>query len=392
MAICFKGMTDRETSLLTEAILNSGDTVDLSRYGNLSVDKHSTGGVGDKTTAIIAPIVASLGAKVAKMSGRGLGHTGGTVDKLEAFTGYNTTLSVEEFNSQVDEIGVAVVGQTGNLAPLDKKLYALRDVTATVNSIPLIASSVMGKKLASGAHSIVLDVKYGAGAFVKTKEEAKILAEKMVAIGKYSNRRVSALITSMEEPLGYAVGNSLEMKEALEVLSGTGMPDITEVCLSLACEMASLALDIDIDEARGRVEKSIKDGSAKAKLKEWISAQGGDVTLIDNPDRFYLSPMRREVEAEDGGYISSLNAEKIGTASVALGAGRNSKEDEIDLGAGIVILKKVGERVEKGDPVAIIYSDSEEKLDEGEKLYLGAVSYSQTKPQKDALIYKIIRQ
>ena len=196
----------------------------------------------------------------------------------------------------------------------------------------------------------------------------------------------------MEEPLGYAVGNSLEMKEALEVLSGTGMPDITEVCLSLACEMASLALDIDIDEARGRVEKSIKDGSAKAKLKEWISAQGGDVTLIDNPDRFYLSPMRREVEAEDGGYISSLNAEKIGTASVALGAGRNSKEDEIDLGAGIVILKKVGERVEKGDPVAIIYSDSEEKLDEGEKLYLGAVSYSQTKPQKDALIYKIIRQ
>ena len=390
MAICFKGMTDGETAALTEEIVKSGDVINLDRYGELSVDKHSTGGVGDKTTPIIAPILASLGAKVAKMSGRGLGHTGGTVDKLEAFEGYNTALTREAFEKQVDEIGIAVVGQTGNLAPLDKKLYALRDVTATVSSIPLIASSVMGKKLAAGAHSIVLDVKYGKGAFVKSKEEAELLAEKMVAIGKLRKRRVSALITSMDEPLGYAVGNALEMKEAIEVLRGNGRADITEVSVALASEMASLSLGISHKEAKERVEKSIKSGQALAKFKEWIGAQGGDTEVIEDGG-FKLSPLCKEVKAEKDGYIAHLDAEKIGIVSVTLGAGRSTKDEKIDLGAGIVILKKVADRVSQGDCVALLYSASEEGLKKAEELYLGAISYTDERPSKEELIYKTIR-
>lgn len=390
MAICLKGCTGRETATLTQAVCDSGDTVDLSELGDGTVDKHSTGGVGDKTTMIVAPIVASLGAKVAKMSGRGLGHTGGTVDKLESFPGYRTSLSPDEFIDQVKRIGIAVIGQSGNLAPADKKLYALRDVTATVDSIPLITSSIMGKKLAAGSRSIVLDVKYGSGSFMKRAEDAEELARNMVEIGYLRGRRVSALITNMDVPLGHAVGNILEVKEAIEVLSGRGPLDLREVALSLATEMVRLSLGREALEARRMCEDAIASGKALEKLVEWIGEQGGDADYARDSSKFPTAPLVREVKAPVSGYIGAMDTERIGLASVTLGAGRVTKDDSIDFTAGIIIEKKTADSVECGEVIARLYSSSEKRLDEGERDYLSAITFSVEKPEELPLLHNVI--
>lgn len=356
MAICLKGMDREETYNLTKVMLYSGDTVDLSRFGELSVDKHSTGGVGDKTTLIVAPIVASLGCKVAKMSGRGLGFTGGTVDKLESLTGYKVAQQPQEFLEQVEKISVSVVGQSGNLAPADKKLYALRDVTATVDSIPLIASSIMSKKLASGAHTIVLDVKCGSGAFMKTSEEAKELARAMIDIGTDFGRRVRALVTNMDVPLGIAVGNRLEVWEAIQVLSGKGEKRLTELCVALATNMVSLSLNLDTGSAKALVEGAISTGKALEKMKEWIGEQGGDVSFIESHDKLTSSLYKQDFVAECDGYITKIQADTVGKASLLLGAGRTRLEDEIDFTAGIIFKKSYGDTVKKGDVIATLHS------------------------------------
>ena len=357
MAICLRDMNDHETFVLTDAIAKSGDSVDLSELGERTVDKHSTGGVGDKMTPIVAPIAAAAGAVVAKMSGRGLGHTGGTVDKLESFRGYRTSLSTEEFFETVRKCGIAVVGQSGDLAPADKKLYALRDVTATVDSIPLIASSIMGKKLAAGSKSIVLDVKCGSGSFMKTPEDATRLAEKMVAIGKRAGRRVAALITDMDCPLGHAVGNALEIREALDVLHGGGPEDLRTVAIALSSAMVHLALGLSRETAESLCKEILADGRALAKCREWIAAQGGDPAFCDHPERLPRATYALPVLADRAGYLSHTDAESIGIASVALGAGRRTKEDAISYGAGILLGKKTGERVAVGDCLATLYTD-----------------------------------
>ncbi len=390
MAICFSGMSDRETRDLTEAIASSGDQIDLSEFGTLSVDKHSTGGVGDKTTLIVTPIAAALGCKVAKMSGRGLGHTGGTVDKLESIPGYRTSLSPKEFSDQVKNIGISVVGQSGNFAPADKKIYALRDVTATVDSIPLITSSIMGKKIAAGAHSIVLDVKCGSGAFTKTEKDAEELAQKMVDIGKLCGRNTAAVITDMDIPLGYAVGNILEVKEAIKVLKGEGPLDLLSVSLELASLMAHLSLGISIDEARLASKEAILSGAAFSKFKDWISAQGADSKYADNTSLFETAKFEKTITAESCGYISHMNAEIIGAAAVALGAGRKTKEDYIDFTAGILLNRKTSEKVDTSDVIATLYSNSEDKLSEGAELFKKAISFSDEKPEKRKLIYKTV--
>lgn len=391
MAIFFKGMNDEETALLTRFMAHSGDTVDLSRFGTLSVDKHSTGGVGDKTTLIVAPIVASVGCKVAKMSGRGLGHTGGTVDKLESIPGYNTSLEVEAFLKQVEKTGVAVIGQTGNLAPADKKMYALRDVTATVDSIPLITSSIMSKKLAAGSHSIVLDVKVGSGAFMKTVDDAQTLAEKMVDIGKRCGRKMTAVLTDMNTPLGHNVGNALEIIEAVNILKGEKTGDLREVCLTLAANMISLSLGIPVEEAQKKAEAAISSGAAFEKMKEWVSAQGGDATYLADTSKFPTPSFSRSVKAPADGYIFSTDAEKIGIAAVELGAGRAAKTDSIDHAAGIVIAKKAGECVKKGDELCVLFTNNSSSLDEAEKKYLDAIVISDKKPAARPLIYGIVR-
>lgn len=390
MAICLNGMNDDETATLTDAMANSGDTTDLSEFGRLAVDKHSTGGVGDKTTLVVAPIAASLGCKLAKMSGRGLGHTGGTVDKLESFPGYDTSLSPEDFFAQVRRMGIAVIGQSGNFAPADKKLYALRDVTATVDSIPLITSSIMSKKLASGAQSIVLDVKYGSGAFMSTAENAEILATKMVDIGKKCGRNVAALITNMDTPLGYMIGNILEVKEAIETLHGRGPGDFTEVCLSLASAMVHLALGVSLDEARKMAEGAIADGSAFEKFVEWIGEQGGDSELAKNPDSFPKAKIEHEIKATACGYITHMNAEKIGLASVKLGAGRITKDDVIDFTAGIKLIKKTGDAIKCGDTVAILYTNNENSIAAAEAEFLSGLKIGESEPKAEKLIYKTV--
>lgn len=391
MAIYFKGMCDRETSTLTMAMSTSGDTVDLSEFGTLTVDKHSTGGVGDKTTLVVAPIAASLGCRLAKMSGRGLGHTGGTVDKLESFPGFDTSLTPEKFFAQVREHGIAVIGQSGNLAPADKKLYALRDVTATVDSIPLITSSIMSKKLAAGSNSIVLDVKCGSGAFMREPEDAETLATKMVEIGKRCGRNMAALITNMDIPLGFAIGNSLEVKEAYSILSGEGPDDLRAVCIELATNMVSLALGYTAEEARERVLDAISSGKAKAKFTEWIIAQGGDPTLAENPMLLPESGVKHEVKATSGGYISKMNAEEIGVSSVILGAGRETKDSVIDHSAGIVLVKKLGDRVEIGDTLAVLHTNNGDSIAMAEAKFLGAISMSDDKVELGKLIYKTVR-
>ena len=390
MAICFNGMNDDEIAILTDAMANSGDTTDLSEFGRLAVDKHSTGGVGDKTTLVVAPIAASLGCKLAKMSGRGLGHTGGTVDKLESFPGYDTSLSPEKFFAQVRKIGIAVIGQSGNFAPADKKLYALRDVTATVDSIPLITSSIMSKKLASGAGSIVLDVKYGSGAFMNKAEDAETLATKMVDIGKRCGRNVAALITNMDTPLGYMIGNILEVKEAIETLHGRGPADFTEVCLSLASAMVHLALGISLDEARKKAEGAIADGTAFKKFLEWIGEQGGDMSLAENPDSFPSAKYEHSIKAEKCGYITHMNAEKIGLSSVKLGAGRSTKDDVIDFTAGIKLVKKTGDKVACGDTIAILYTNNEKSIAAAEEEFLSGVEFGNEAPKAEPLVYKTV--
>ena len=381
MAVYFQSMTPAETAALTDAMARSGDTVDLSCFGDLSVDKHSTGGVGDKTTLILAPIVASLGCKVAKMSGRGLGHTGGTVDKLESIPGYKTTLTGEEFLTQVSEIGVAVIGQSGNLAPADKKLYALRDVTATVDSIPLIASSIMSKKLAAGSHSIVLDVKFGSGAFMKTEEDAATLARAMVDIGTECGRNVSAVLTNMDIPLGCGIGNALEVEEAMEVLRGGGPADLRTVSVVLASHMVSLALGITVDEAKAQVEDALNSGRAWNTFCRWIAAQGGDPLVCEDPSRMKRSAIIREVRSPKSGYITHMNTEKIGEAAVVLGAGRARKEDDIDPAAGLRILKKTGDFVQVGDVLAYLHTESEKAFREGESRYLEAIEFGEENQQ-----------
>ena len=387
MAICFNSMTDRETATLTFAMADSGDQLDLSEFGNMTCDKHSTGGVGDKTSLIVAPLVASCGGVFAKMSGRGLGHTGGTIDKLESIRGYRTELTEEEFLEQTRKIGICVIGQTGNMTPADKKLYALRDVTATVDSIPLIASSVMSKKLAAGAKSIVLDVKAGSGAFMSDAESAKVLAEKMVEIGRRCGRNVSALITNMDVPLGKNVGNSLEVLEAISVLKGETKGDLRELCLELATTLLSMCHDISHDAARKMAENALDSGSAFEKFKQWISAQGGNADWADNTELFPKAQYSFEVRATKDGVIQSMNTAQIGRASSALGAGRMKKGDPIDLEAGIIIEKKTGDEVKKGDLLATLYSNKQETLLSSSIIYTDALTISDEPVEKPKLIF-----
>ena len=391
MAVYFRGMTPKETSILTLAMAESGDQIDLGGIEGFTVDKHSTGGVGDKTSLIVVPIVASCGGKVAKMSGRGLGHTGGTVDKLESIPGFRTELNPDEFIKQVNGIGLCIVGQTGELAPADKKLYALRDVTATVESIPLIASSIMSKKLAAGSKGIVLDVKTGSGAFMKTVEESENLAKEMVAIGKSAGRSVTAVITNMDIPLGDSVGNSLEVIEAIKTLKGEGESDLTEVCLTLAAQMLSMVTGEDEMTCYSMAKGAIDNGSAINKLREMISVQGGNANVVDDYSLFKQPKYTAEIFSECDGYIEHTDAEKIGIASVILGAGREKKGDPIDPSAGIVLKKKTGDYVKKGEPLAVFYTDDEGKIEGAKQEFLNAFTFGneRTRPQK--LIYKIIK-
>lgn len=387
MAIYFNGMNDEETTYLTLEMAHSGDMSDLSGIEGFKADKHSTGGVGDKTTLIVGPVVASLGVKVAKMSGRGLGHTGGTVDKLEAIPGFQTSLSKEEFFRIVKENKIAVVGQTGNMVPADKKLYALRDVTATVDSIPLIASSIMSKKLAAGSDGIVLDVKTGSGAFMKTLSDSVLLAEKMVAIGNGAGRSCSALITDMDVPLGTAVGNSLEVIEAVETLKGQGPADLTHVSLSLAAEMLHIAGMGGVKACYRVAENAIKDGSAYRTFLSMVKAQGGDASCIDNPVLFEKAAYSLSVKAPSDGYVSGMDTESCGIVSVLLKAGRSKKEDSIDFSAGFQLFKKYGDRVCKGDTLAVLYAGDEALLEPaGEKL-LRSYTFSGEQPPAKKLIY-----
>ena len=387
MAVFFRGMTENETHLMTMEAAKSGDMVDLSAIEGIKVDKHSTGGVGDKTTLIVAPIAAACGVKVAKMSGRGLGHTGGTVDKLESIPGYRTTLSQEEFFKVVNETGLSVIGQSGNLAPADKKMYALRDVTATVDSIPLIAVSIMSKKLAAGSDCILLDVKTGSGAFMKTLEDSIALAAEMVNIGENAGRRTMALITDMDTPLGEAIGNSLEVKEAVATLKGKGPADLTEVCLHLAANMMVLAGIGSIEECMQKARTAIEDGSALNKLIAMVEAQGGDANVIRDVSLFEEAKCSYQVLAKEAGVIASMDTEKCGIASVMLGAGRETKDSSVDLSAGILLHKKTGDEVKAGDVLATMYAAKEELFAAAEKKYRSAVVIGNEKISRKSLIF-----
>lgn len=387
MAIYFKGMTAPETAALTMCMANSGETVDLSSIDGVKVDKHSTGGVGDKTTLIIAPIVASLGVRVAKMSGRGLGHTGGTVDKLESIPGFQTSIDREKFFDIVRRVGVSVIGQSGNLVPADKKLYALRDVTATVESIPLIASSIMSKKIAAGSDCILLDVKTGSGAFMKTVGDSVRLAEAMVSIGEHVGRRTIALITDMDRPLGNAIGNSLEVCEACETLKGRGPADLTAVCIELAGNMLYLAGKGSMEDCKKMAAAQIGNGAGFEKFKEMVAAQGGDVSVLDDNTKFPQAKIRRSVCAQADGYLYSANTEQCGIASAELGAGREKKEDSIDYSAGIVLKKKVGDRVKKGEPIAVFYTSDEARCAEAEHVFESAVTIRSEAPAPVPLVH-----
>lgn len=389
MAVCLNGMTEEETAWLTDAMMRSGDQVDLSRFGALAVDKHSTGGVGDKTSLIVGPIVAALGGKVAKMSGRGLGHTGGTVDKLESIPGYRTELSPEAFLEQVEQVGIAIIGQSGNLAPADKKLYALRDVTATVDSIPLIASSIMSKKLAAGARSIVLDVKVGSGAFMKTREEGEALARQMVGIATACGRRAAALVTNMDIPLGEAVGNALEVQEAVAILRGGGDKALRELCEALAAQMLRLCHGWTAEDAACRVTEAVDSGEALRQMCRWVEAQGGDSTYLTDPARFPAAPCYAVTAVEEG-YITAMNAEAIGVVGVSLGAGRATKEDTIDHAAGIRMVKKTGDFVQAGETVAWLYTHRQQAVEPAIEAYRTAMTVAPLPPQEIPLIYTVV--
>ncbi|WP_375566615.1 pyrimidine-nucleoside phosphorylase [Bacillus pumilus] len=370
MAIFFQDMTDQERADLTLAMANSGDTIDLSAIEGIKVDKHSTGGVGDTTTLVLAPLVAALDVPVAKMSGRGLGHTGGTVDKLEAVKGFHVEITKDEFIELVNRHKVAVIGQSGNLTPADKKLYALRDVTGTVNSIPLIASSIMSKKIAAGADAIVLDVKTGAGAFMKTPEDSEKLAKAMVRIGNNVGRQTMAVISDMSQPLGLAIGNSLEVKEAIDTLRGEGPEDLNELVLTLGSQMVVLAKKAEtLDEAREKLIEVMKNGKALEKFKEFLENQGGDGSIVDQPEKLPQAPYQIDVPAKESGVVAEIVADEIGVAAMILGAGRATKEDEIDLSVGIMLNKKVGDRVEKGDSLVTLHANRKDVANVMEKIY-----------------------
>lgn len=391
MAVYFKSMTKDETANLTMAFVNSGDVADLSAIDGIKVDKHSTGGVGDKISLIVIPLVASMGVPVAKMSGRGLGHTGGTIDKLESIDGFKVELSEEEFTRNVNTYKMSITGQSGNLVPADKKIYALRDVTATIDSIPLIASSIMSKKIASGADAIVLDVKVGSGAFMKSLDEARVLAHTMVDIGKSLNRNTIAVITNMDQPLGREVGNSNEIVEALKVLRGNGSEDETTVALTIASYMCVLggAFD-DFDEAYERLEKLIASGEAIDKFKELIKIQGGNPHVVDDIEKLPQAKYHIEVKAKTAGYINRLDAEQIGIAAMLLGAGRKTKADSIDFAAGITLNKKIGEYVEVGETLCLLHTNKE-NVDEGINKALNAYLIRDEKPIIESYIFDIVK-
>jgi pyrimidine-nucleoside phosphorylase len=370
MAIYFKGMTKQERAQLTMEMVHSGDTIDLSKIEGIKVDKHSTGGVGDTTTLVLGPLVAAVGVPVAKMSGRGLGHTGGTIDKLEAVPGFHVEIENDEFIKLVNKNKIAVIGQSGNLTPADKKLYALRDVTATVDSIPLIASSIMSKKIAAGADAIVLDVKTGAGAFMKDLEDARDLARAMVEIGNAVGRKTMAVISDMSQPLGYAIGNALEIKEAIDTLKGEGPEDLHELCLTLGSYMVFLAEKASsLEEARAMLEEVIQNGKALETLKIFLEAQGGDGSVVDDPSKMPQASYKVELEAKEDGYVSEIVADSVGVAAMWLGAGRATKESEIDLAVGLMLNKKIGDAVKKGDSLVTIYSNQKDVEQVKAKLY-----------------------
>lgn len=392
MAIYFNGMENEELAAFTLAMRDSGDLVDLSPIEGIKVDKHSTGGVGDKTTLIVGPIVAACGVPVAKMSGRGLGFTGGTLDKLESISGFRIDLSAAEFFETVKKTGISVIGQTGNLAPADKLLYALRDVTATVDSIPLIAASVMSKKLAAGSDKIVLDVTTGSGAFMKNTRDAKKLAKHMVAIGNHAGKETVAILTGMEEPLGFAIGNNMEVKEAIEVLKGDGPEDVKEVSVALAGMMLSLGLE-NVSHSQGKrmAKKVLSSGQAFEKFKEMVQAQGGDIRYVEHPEFFERDAFEGEVLAAEDGFLSGMDTEKIGVAAGLLGAGRETKDSVIDMSAGIYLEKKIGDTVKKGEPIAICYAGTKEKLNRGMAMFESSIRYSKEAPRIPKLIVDIIR-
>ncbi|RKL67659.1 pyrimidine-nucleoside phosphorylase [Salipaludibacillus neizhouensis] len=390
MAVFFQDMTQEERAFLTEAMVHSGDTIDLSAIKGIKVDKHSTGGVGDTTTLVLAPLVASLGVPVAKMSGRGLGHTGGTIDKLEAIPGFSVEITNDEFIDLVNTNKAAVIGQTQNLTPADKKLYGLRDVTATVNSIPLIASSIMSKKIASGADGIVLDVKTGAGAFMKELSQSKELAEAMVQIGNNLGRKTSAIISDMSQPLGFMIGNALEVKEAIDTLKGEGPEDLTDLCLTLGSHMVMVANKADtLEEAREMLEESINSGKALEQFKIFIESQKGDPSVVDNPEKLPQASFKESVLAEKDGFVSGIEADHIGTAAMVLGAGRATKDSVIDLAVGIELHKKIGDFVKKGESLATIYSNQKDVIDSKSKV-LASYHFSSDPVSAPTLVYDII--
>lgn len=392
MAIYFKGMNAEETLALTMEMEHSGDTIDLSGINGIKVDKHSTGGVGDKTSLALTPMVAACGIPVAKMSGRGLGHTGGTIDKLESIPGFSTELTVEQFTAQVNRIGIAIMGQTHNLAPADKKLYALRDVTATVDNMSLIASSIMSKKLAAGADAIVLDVKTGSGAFMKTEEASLALAEEMVRIGRGAGKRTIAVISDMDQPLGRAVGNALEVKEAIDTLRGNGPADFTQLCLALGVQMLLLGgLAQNEAEAEEKLLRTIRDGSALRKLAELVQAQGGNPEAVYNTGLLPQASLTYEWRADREGYVSRIACDEVGSCSLLLGGGRETKESSIDLSVGMVLHKKVGDPVQPGELVAVLYANEQGRLNEAARRLRAAYTFSEERREPPALIRGIVR-
>lgn len=391
MAVCINKMSHEETANLTMAMAKSGDMLDLKAIHGVKVDKHSTGGVGDKTSLVLSPMVASLGVPVAKMSGRGLGHTGGTIDKLESFPGFSTSISPDQFIENVNRIKMAIVGQTANLAPADKKIYALRDVTATVDNVSLIASSIMSKKLASGADVIVLDVKTGSGAFMKTYEDSLALAKEMVQIGTLAGKPTYAVITDMNQPLGRAVGNAIEVKEAIETLSGKGPEDLLEVSLTLASYMLLGAGRVKTpEEGRELLLETIKSKKALDKFAEFVAAQGGDSTFVYNPELLKTASIHYDVKAEADGYVQAIKTDEVGMASMVLGGGRATKESKIDLSVGIIIHKKLGDKVSKNEPIVTLYANDDEKRKEAKKRILNAYVIGKEKPVRPPYIYSIV--
>lgn len=392
MAIYFQGMNEEETLCLTLAMEKSGDVLDLSAIEGIKVDKHSTGGVGDKTSLALTPMVAACGIKVAKMSGRGLGHTGGTIDKLESFPGFSTEIPIEQFLRNVEENGIAIMGQTSELAPADKKLYALRDVTATVDNMSLIASSIMSKKLAAGADAIVLDVKTGSGAFMKKEEDAFALGTEMVKIGKNAGRETIAVISDMDQPLGMAVGNILEVKEAIDTLRGNGPADFETLCLTLGAHMLVLGRKAAmVEEAEKMLREVVRNGKALEKFAQFVKAQGGDPSYVYEPEKFEKAAIIEEITSPADGYISRINCEEIGNCSLVLGGGRQTKESSIDLTVGLVFQKKKGDYVKKGETIAVIHGNDREKTDLAKKRFLNAVIFSGEKPKAVPFIKGIVK-